>query len=74
MPPEIRGFVGISRCRVLLTVDQSDFSNLPADEHPDIIIITDMTQTGGEIRRAVRRIERSVSDLSDYVAYVSDWL
>jgi hypothetical protein len=33
-----------------------------------------MTQTGGEIRRAVRRIERSVSDLSDYVAYVSDWL
>lgn len=60
--------------RVLLTADQSDFSNPPTDEHPGIIIIADVTRTGGEVRRAVRRIERSISDLSDHVAYVSDWL
>jgi predicted nuclease of predicted toxin-antitoxin system len=60
--------------RVLLTADQSDFSNPPADEHPGIIIIADVTRTGGEVRRAVRRIERLVSDLPDHVAYVSDWL
>jgi predicted nuclease of predicted toxin-antitoxin system len=60
--------------RVLLTADQSDFSNPPADEHPGIIIIADVTRTGGEVRRAAHRIERSVSDLSDHVAYVSDWL
>jgi predicted nuclease of predicted toxin-antitoxin system len=66
--------VAIRQNRVLLTADQSDFSNPPADEHPGIIIIADVTRTGGEVRRAGRRIERSVSDLSDHVAYVSDWL
>lgn len=66
--------VATRKDRVLLTADQSDFSNPPADEHPGIIIIADVTRTGGEVRRAVRRIERSVSDLSDHVAYVSDWL
>lgn len=60
--------------RVLLTADQSDFNDPPADEHPGIIIIADVTRTGGEVRRAVRRIERSVPDISDHVAYVSDWL
>jgi predicted nuclease of predicted toxin-antitoxin system len=60
--------------RVLLTADQSDFSNPPADKHPGIIIVADVTRTGGEVRRAVRRIERSVPDTSDRVAYVSDWL
>lgn len=66
--------VATRKDRVLLTADQSDFSNPPADEHPGIIIIADVTRTGDEVRRAVRRIERSVSDLSDHVAYVSDWL
>lgn len=46
--------------RVLLTADQSDFSDPPADDHPGILIIADVTRTGGEVRRAVRRIERSV--------------
>ncbi len=66
--------VAIRKDRVLLTADQSDFNEPPADEHPGIIIIADVTRTGGEVRRAVRRIEGSVSDLSDHVAYVSDWL
>jgi predicted nuclease of predicted toxin-antitoxin system len=60
--------------RVLLTADQSDFSAPPTDDHHGIIIIADVTRTGGQVRRAVRRIERSVSDLSGHVAYVSDWL
>jgi predicted nuclease of predicted toxin-antitoxin system len=54
--------------RVLLTADQSDFSDPPADEHPGIVIIVDVTRTGGEIRRAVRRIERSVPALTNHVA------
>jgi|GEM_PF-2031606 len=60
--------------RALLTADQSDFSDPPTDEHAGIVIVADVTRTGGEIRRAVRRIERSVPDLSRQVAYVSDWL
>jgi predicted nuclease of predicted toxin-antitoxin system len=62
------------RARVLLTADQSDFSDPPTDAHPGIIIVADVTRTGGEVRRAVRRIERSVSGLSGHVVYVSDWL
>jgi len=62
------------RNRVLLTADQSDFSDPPTGDHPGIIIISDVTRTGGQVRRAIRRIERSVSDLSGHVAYVSDWL
>ena len=62
------------RNRVLLTADQSDFSDPPTDDHPGIIIIADVTRTGGQVRRAVRRIEQSVSDLSGHIAYVSDWL
>jgi predicted nuclease of predicted toxin-antitoxin system len=62
------------RDRVLLTADQSDFSDPPTDAHPGIIIVADVTRTGGEVRRAVRRIERSVSSLSGHIAYVSDWL
>ena len=61
------------RNRVLLTADQSDFSDPPTDDHSGIII-ADITRTGGQVRRAVRRIEQSVSDLSGHVAYVSDWL
>lgn len=66
--------VAIQTNRVLLTADQSDFSDPPAEEHAGIIIVADVTRTGGEIRRAVRRIERSYPDLSNNIAYVSDWL
>ena len=66
--------VATRESRVLLTADQSDFSNPPAAEHPGIINIADVTRTGGQVRRAVRRIERSVPNLSNLVAYVSDWL
>lgn len=66
--------VATQQDRVLLTADQSDFSNPPTDDHAGIIIIADVTRTGGEVRRAVRRIERSGSDLPGHVAYVSDWL
>ena len=62
------------RNRVLLTADQSDFSDPPTDSHPSIVIVADVTRTGGQVRRAVRRIEQSMSDLSGHVAYVSDWL
>lgn len=60
--------------RVLLTADQSDFTDPPIDDHFGIIIIADVTRTGGQIRGAVHRIERSVSDFSGHIAYVSDWL
>ena len=60
------------RNRVLLTADQSDFSDPPTDDHLGIIIIADVSRTGGQVRRTVRRIEQSVSDLSGHVAYVSD--
>lgn len=66
--------VAAQRNRVLLTADQSDFSNPPTDDHAGIIIIADVTRTGGEVRRAVRRIERAGSTLAGHVAYVSDWL
>lgn len=60
--------------RTLLTADQSDFSNPPAEKHAGIIIIADVNRTGGEIRRVVRRIEQSYPDLSNNITYVSDWL
>lgn len=60
--------------RVLLSADQSDFSDPPNDDHRGIVIVADVTRTGGEVRRAVRRIDRAVPDLSGHIAYVSDWL
>lgn len=66
--------VAIRSDRVLLTADQSDFGDPPRDDHSGIIIVADITRTGGHVRRAVRRIERSYPDLSGNVAYVSDWL
>jgi len=59
--------------RVLLTADQSDFADPPKDDHAGIVIVADVTRTGGEVRRSVRRIENTVPDLSNQVAYVSDW-
>ena len=63
----------VQRNRVLLTADQSDFSEPPFEEHPGIIIAT-IDRTGSEVRRAIRRIERSNLDLSGQIAYVGDWL
>lgn len=66
--------VAIRQERVLLTADQSDFSDPPIENHRGIIIVADVTRTGGEVRRAVRRIEHSFADFSGNVAYVGDWL
>lgn len=66
--------IATQRNRVLLTADQADFNDPPTDDHPGIVIVADVTRTGGEVRRAVRRIDGSVSDLTGLVAYVSDWL
>lgn len=60
--------------RVLLTADQADFSEPPTDDHSGIVIVSDMTRTGGDVRRAIRRLDRSVDDPSGHVAYVGDWL
>lgn len=60
--------------RVLLTADQSDFGDPPVDEHAGIVIVADVTRTGGEIQRAVARLERAYPDLTGSVAYCSDWL
>lgn len=65
--------VAIQQNRILLTADQSDFSNPPSNDHSGVIIISDNTQTEAHIRRAIRRIERSYPNLSGNVAYVSDW-
>jgi predicted nuclease of predicted toxin-antitoxin system len=60
--------------RVLLAADQSDFSDPSTDDHPGVVVIADATRSGGELRRAVRRLDETVHDLSNHVAYVSDWL
>lgn len=60
--------------RVLLTADQADFNDPPGAEHAGVIVIADVTRTGGEVSRGIRRIEQAVPDLSDHVAYVSDWV
>lgn len=59
--------------RVLLTADQSDFTDPPFRDHAGIIIVADGTRSGGDVRRAVRRIEQSYPALAGLVAYVSDW-
>lgn len=66
--------VAARKNRVLLTADRSDFSHPPTNEHHGVIIVADVTRTGGHVRRAVHRIERSYPDLSRDVAYVGDWL
>lgn len=65
--------IATRRNRVLLTADQVDFTDPPTDEHPGVVIVADVTRAGGDVRRAVRKIERAVPDLSGHVAYVSDW-
>lgn len=66
--------VAAERDRMLLTADQADFSAPPTADHSGIIIIASVTRTGSEVRRAIRRIDRAVPDLSGHIAYVSDWL
>lgn len=66
--------VAVQQNRVLLTADQSDFSAPPRENHHGIIVLVDVTRTGGELRRAIRRVEQSYPDISNHVVYVSDWL
>ena len=65
--------VATQQNRVLRTTDHSNFSDPPTDDHAGIII-ADVTRTGGEVRRAVHRIEHSGPNLPGHVAYVSGWL
>lgn len=60
--------------RVLVTADQSDFGEPSTDDHAGIVIIADVTRSGGEIRRAIRRLACAVANVSGHVTYVSDWL
>lgn len=60
--------------RILLTEDTSDFEDPPADEHAGIVLITDATVSGRELRRGIRRIERRYPTLDGAVAHLSDWL
>lgn len=66
--------VATEQDRVLLTADQTDFTDPPVDDHAGIVIVADVTRTGGEIRRAVRRLDGTVAELSGQVTYVSDWI
>ena len=59
--------------RVLLTSDRSDFADPPISDHAGVIVVGS-TRRGGEVRRAVRRIEDAVPDLATHVLFVSDWL
>lgn len=60
--------------RVVLTADKSDFGSPPFEDHRGIVIVTDINRSGGEVMRAVRRIDETYPDLSGKIAYVSDWL
>lgn len=60
--------------RVLLTADRSDFGTPGIEDHAGIVLVTDPTTTGGEIRRGIRRIGRQFPDLTGSVAYLGDWL
>lgn len=62
------------RERVLLTADRSDFGEPPVDEHAGVVIVASSSHSGGELRRAIRRIDRLHPDLTDQVVYVGDWL
>jgi hypothetical protein len=59
--------------RVLLTSDRSDFVDPPIDDHAGVVV-GGAARTGGDVRRAVRRIEDAVLDLATHVLFVSDWL
>jgi len=65
--------VATSEDRILLTSDRSDFADPPIDDHAGVIVVGS-ARSGGEVRRAVRRIEDAVPDLATHVLFVSDWL
>lgn len=65
--------VATRQSRVLLTRGRSDFADPPIDDHAGVIVFG-LTRSGGEVRRAVRRIEDTVPDLATHVLFVSDWL
>lgn len=71
-----RDILALARTRdlVLLTADQTDFGDPWTDDHAGVIVVTDLTRSGGELRRAVRRLDDAVPDLSGQVAYAGDWL
>jgi hypothetical protein len=60
--------------RVLVTAEQADFSDPPVADHGGIVIIADGTSSGGALRTAIRRIERSCPDPTGMVAYAGEWL
>lgn len=60
--------------RVLLTADKSDFSDPRRDDHAGIVLIADVTRAGGDLQRAIRRIDDTYPDLTGHVVWVSDWL
>lgn len=62
------------RERVLLTADRSDFGEPPIEDHAGVVIVASGTRSGGELRRAIRRIDRHDLDLAGRVVYVGDWL
>lgn len=68
----LNGATGVGR--VLLTADQSDFADPPSSDHAGIIVVADVTRSGGEIRNGVRRLEKAEFDLSGRVVFLSDWL
>lgn len=62
------------RDRVLLTEDTSDFDDPPIEAHAGIVLVTDGTLSGREVRRGIRCIERHYPDLDGRVAYLTEWL
>lgn len=60
--------------RVLLTEDTSDFGDPPVEEHAGVVLVTDGTVSGSEVRRGIRRIERQYPDPSGAVAHLNDWI
>ena len=54
--------VATAEGRVLLTADQSDCSTPPLAEHAGVLVINDGSVTGGDVRRAVRRLDRLLPD------------
>lgn len=60
--------------RVLLTGDTSDFGDPPAEDHAGIVLLTDGTVSGSDVRRGIRRIERQYPELAGAVAHLTDWL
>lgn len=59
--------------RVLLTEDTTDFGDPPVEEHAGIVLLTDGTVSGSDVRRGIRRLERQYPDFHGAVAHLSEW-